>query len=83
MAPGSDEYSIGSPSVKAALLQLENGKTFSIEAINQTEKNVYVQKIILNDVSINHPFLKHTDIMNGGKLVFVMGDKPNKKLFLK
>jgi predicted alpha-1,2-mannosidase len=83
VAPGSDEYSIGSPSVKSALLQLENGKTFSIEAVNQSDKNVYIQKIMLNNVAINRSYLKHAEIMDGGKLVFVMGAAPNKKLFSK
>ena len=83
VAPGSDEYSIGSPLVKSALVQLDNGKTFSVEATNQSDKNVYVQKITLNGSAVNSPFIKHADIMNGGKLVFVMGPKPNKNLFVK
>lgn len=83
VAPASDEYSIGSPLVKSALLQLDNGKTFSVEAVNQNEKNIYIQKITMNGAVINKPFIKHTDIMNGGKLIFVMGAKPNKNLFVK
>ncbi len=83
VAPGSDEYSIGSPAVKSAALHLDNGKTFSIEATNQSEKNIYLQKIMLNGVPVNRPFIKHADIMNGGKLVFTMGAKPNKNLFTK
>lgn len=80
VAPGSDEYSIGSPVVKTAELHLENGKTFSIEAKNQSDKNIYIQKMELNGKPLNQFTLKHQDIMNGGKLVFVMGPKPNKKL---
>lgn len=80
VAPGSDSYSIGSPLVKTAELHLENGKTFSIEAKNQSDKNIYVQKMELNGKPLNEFTLKHQDIMNGGKLVFVMGSKPNKKL---
>lgn len=80
VAPGSDSYSIGSPLVKTAELHLENGKTFSIEAKNQNDKNIYVQKMELNGKPLNQFTLKHQDIMNGGKLVFVMGSKPNKKL---
>ncbi|MCO4292479.1 GH92 family glycosyl hydrolase [Solitalea sp. MAHUQ-68] len=79
VAPGSDEYSIGSPVVKSAELQLENGKTFSIATVNQSEKNVYVQKIELNGKPLTGYALKHADIMNGGKLVFYMSAKPKKK----
>ena len=48
VAPGSDRYSIGSPLVKSASILLENGKTITIEVKNQSEKNIYVQKIMLN-----------------------------------
>ncbi|POY36683.1 sugar hydrolase [Solitalea longa] len=78
VAPGSDEYSIGSPAVKSAELQLENGKTFSIATVNQSEKNVYVQKIELNGKPLTGYTVKHSDIMNGGKLVFYMSAKPKK-----
>ncbi|MDF2189802.1 GH92 family glycosyl hydrolase [Paraflavitalea sp. CAU 1676] len=79
VAPGSDQYAIGSPAVDGATIQLENGKTFVIEAQNQGDKNVYVQKMILNGQPLNRLFLTHSDITNGGKLVFVMGEKPKKK----
>ena len=80
VAPGSTDYAIGSPAVDGAVIQLENGKRFSVEVKNQSDKNVYVQKIMLNDKPLDRLFLSHTDIMNGGKIVFFMSDKPNKKL---
>jgi putative alpha-1,2-mannosidase len=52
VSPGSDEYQIGSPSVKNATLNLENGKSFEIEAKNQSDKNVYIEKIELNGKAI-------------------------------
>lgn len=79
VAPGSDQYSIGSPAVDGAIIQLENGKSFVIEAQNQSDKNVYVQKMILNGQPLNRLYLTHSDITDGGKLVFVMGEKPKKK----
>lgn len=79
IAPGSDVYQIGSPAVKSAVIQLENGNTFQIEAQNQSDKNVYVQKITLNGQPLTNWLLPHKDIMQGGKLVFVMGSKPKRK----
>ena len=76
VAPGSDEYAVGSPLIKTAVLKLENGKTLTIEAQNQAEKNVYVEKVTINGEPLNRPFLTHAEIMNGGKLTFVMSDKP-------
>ncbi|MES2457270.1 MAG: GH92 family glycosyl hydrolase [Bacteroidota bacterium] len=75
VAPGSDVYSIGSPSVKSAVLSLENGKTFSVEAINQSDKNVYVSKVTLNGKVLTDWTIKHSDITAGGKLVFTMTAK--------
>ncbi len=78
IAPGSDEYSIGSPLIQKAILNLENGKIFEIKSQNQSEKNVYVEKIELNGKEIKNFTLKHSEIMNGGKLVFYMSNQPNK-----
>lgn len=78
IAPGSEDYAIGSPAVNNAVLTLENGKNFEIEAVNQSPENVYVQKILLNGKEIKNFTLKHSDIMNGGKIVFYMNNKPKK-----
>ncbi|RZK80784.1 MAG: glycoside hydrolase family 92 protein [Pedobacter sp.] len=79
VAPGSDEYSLGSPAVKNAALTLENGKTFTVEAINQSDKNVYVSKVLLNGKPVTNHKIKHAEIMNGGKLTFYMTGKPKTK----
>lgn len=73
VAPGSDHYDLGSPSVTKAVLQLENGKTFTIETKNQSDRNVHVQKTVLNGQTLNRLYLTHSEIMNGGTLVFYMG----------
>ena len=75
VAPASDEYAIGSPAIEHAVLNLENGKQFTIEVKNQGDKNVYVKKIELNGKPHNRLFLKHSDIMNGGTIVFHMSAK--------
>lgn len=82
VAPASGEYAIGSPLVKAATIQLENGKTFSVEVKNQSGQNIYLQQVLLNGAPLRKPFIQHADIMKGGKIVFVMGAQPNKALFL-
>ncbi|MDR6761606.1 putative alpha-1,2-mannosidase [Flavobacterium sp. 2755] len=79
VAPGSDEYALGSPLVKKAIFNLENGKNFEVETVNQSDKNVFVSKVLLNGKEISRPFLKHADVINGGKITFYMSAKPNKK----
>ena len=78
VAPGSEEYALGSPAVKSATVQLENGKTFTVQAINQSDKNVYVQKVLLNGKKVPDHKIRHSDIVNGGTLVFYMSSKPGK-----
>jgi len=78
VAPGSDIYSLGSPLVNNAVINLENGKTFTVEAIKQSDKNVYVEKVLLNGKEITDHKIKHADITNGGKLSFYMSSKPKK-----
>ena len=75
VAPGSDQYAIGSPAVDQAVINLENGKTFTINTKNQSPKNVYVQKIVLNGKVLDGYFITHEDIMSGGEITFYMGSK--------
>jgi len=78
VAPGSDAYSLGSPLVSNAVINLENGKTFTVEALKQSDKNVYVEKVLLNGKEITNHQIKHADITNGGKLTFYMSAKPKR-----
>jgi predicted alpha-1,2-mannosidase len=76
VAPGSPDYALGSPAVRSGVIHLENGKTFTVEAKNQSDKNVYVKKVLLNGKRIDNHTINHNDIINGGKLVFYMSAKP-------
>lgn len=76
VAPASDQYQLGSPAIKSAVLKLENGKTLTIEAQNQSDKNVYVKKVSVNGKELNRSYITYSEIMNGGKIVFQMSDKP-------
>ena len=78
VTPGSGEYAIGSPFFNSIKIQLPNGKTFSVLAKNCSKKNKYIQSASLNGKALNRAFISHTDIVQGGKLYLVMGDRPNK-----
>lgn len=80
VAPGSDQYSIGSPSVISAKMAFENGKELEIKTINQSSKNVYIQSITLNGKKINRLYLTHSELINGGLLEYKLGSRPNKKI---
>jgi len=76
---GSGEYAIGSPFFTKITIRLESGKTFTVNAMNCSRKNKYIQSAELNGNNLTHAFIKHTDIINGGTLNFIMGDRPNKE----
>ena len=73
--PGSDEYAIGSPLIKKAIIRLTAETNLEIEAIGQSETNIYVKNIILNGNEIEGPNLKYSELIKGGKLEFIMSDK--------
>jgi len=78
VTPGQDIYVFGSPLFEKAIINLENGKQFIIEAKNVSDKNIYIQSASLNGNNHTGSYLKHQDIINGGTLVFEMADQPNK-----
>lgn len=79
VCPGSDYYAIGSPVARKAEMHLSNGKTFTMIARNQSDKNIYIQTVILNGKKWNSPFLPYGAIKNGGTIIFTMGPKANKR----
>jgi len=74
--PGSPYYAIGSPLVKEAVIHLANGKTLLIKAINQSEENIYVKRVTVNGKVISGNILSHSDIINGGEIIFEMTNRP-------
>jgi predicted alpha-1,2-mannosidase len=78
VCPGSEYYAIGSPVVKNAIIYLENGKKLTIEAQNQDHENIYIQKLLINDKPVDRNYILHSELMNGGKILFILGKNPNK-----
>jgi predicted alpha-1,2-mannosidase len=76
--PAQGIYNIGSPYFDKVALHLENGKTFTIEAKDNSKENKYIRSIQLNGKELKRTYLKHSEIIAGGKLIFQMGDQPDK-----
>ena len=70
--PVSGELVFGAPQLPKTTLNLDNGKTFTIDAINLSEENMYIEKIELNGSIYTEKFITYDDIMNGGELTFYM-----------
>ena len=76
--PSGGRYIIGSPLFNRADLNVGNGKTFSVVARNNSDRNIYVQKAYLNGREYKKSYIDYADITAGGKLELVMGSKPSK-----
>lgn len=68
---------IGSPVFQKATVMLGNGKSLVVETKNNTSENVYIQSAEFNGQPLDNCWLYRDDLMKGGKLVFIMGNKPN------
>jgi predicted alpha-1,2-mannosidase len=76
---GIPVYTIGSPVFQKVVIKLTENKKFTIIAKNASDKNIYIQRAFLNGEPLKKPWFKHKDLMNGGTLKFIMGNKPNKQ----
>lgn len=79
VCPGMDEYVIGSPLFKKAVISLENGKKIVITSTNNRSKNPYIQSLKVNGKVYEKNYLKHETLLTGAQLEFNMSDKPNKQ----
>lgn len=75
--PADGEYAISSPIFEEVTISLQGGREFKIEAKGASKRNKYIQSATLNGKPYNRPFISHTDIVEGGILSVVMGDRPS------
>jgi len=69
----------GSPIFDKATVRLGNKKELIIATKNNSRQNIYVQSVTFNGKTINNCWLYRDQLMKGGNLTFVMGNKPNEK----
>ncbi|MEP5599472.1 MAG: glycoside hydrolase domain-containing protein, partial [Algibacter sp.] len=81
--PADGIYSISSPFIEEATIQLENNKQFIISTENQSKESFYIQSMTLNGKPYNALTITHKQILEGGELHFVLGNSPNKNLVFK
>lgn len=77
VAPAGGVYVFGSPLMNKADVNVGNGKTLSIIALNNSKKNKYIQSVKLNGNPYSKSYITHSDIVAGGTLEFVMGNTPS------
>ena len=77
--PASGNYVIGSPLFDRASIHLENGKSFTVETVNNGDQNIFIHHIELNGQPYLKSYISHADILSGGTLRITMGSVPDKK----
>ncbi|MBX2920951.1 MAG: GH92 family glycosyl hydrolase [Chitinophagaceae bacterium] len=79
VCPATDQYVMGTPLFKKAILTLENGKQFVINAPANSTQAKYIQAVQLNGKAYEKNWINHFDILKGGNMNIAMGFAPNKK----
>jgi predicted alpha-1,2-mannosidase len=76
MNASSGKYLFGTPMVDKATIKLPNGKSFAIEVKRASPASKYIQSVQLNRKTIPVKEITHLQLMQGGKLQFVLTDQP-------
>ena len=76
--PADGFYVIGTPHYEQVSIAVGDGKTFTVEAPGTSSSNKYIQSVTLNGRVLQRCFIKHSEVVAGGTLRFVMGSVPNK-----
>ena len=77
--PASGVYELGAPLFEKAVLNLPNGKQFTIVANGVSKENFYVKSVTLNQQPLAGTQITHEQIMQGGTLEFEMTNAPTSK----
>ena len=72
VCPGADEYAVGSPLFRKAVIHLENGNTIEIDAPENSSENRYVGKMAIDGKVSERPFLSYSTLLEGAKVRFEM-----------
>eukprot|EP00388_Colpodella_angusta_P043208 GDKK01058787.1.p1 GENE.GDKK01058787.1~~GDKK01058787.1.p1 ORF type:complete len:174 (-),score=34.06 GDKK01058787.1:258-740(-) len=83
LSPGGEDFLFGAPLFGSVEVDISDSgdKKLIIEAVHNSKKNVYVQKITWNGAEIAHTEngIKYSTLKEGGTLTFYMGPTPASK----
>ncbi|MBG0859362.1 MAG: GH92 family glycosyl hydrolase [Bacteroidales bacterium] len=79
VTPGTGEYVFGSPLFNKVTLKFENGRELILDAPGNSSQDIYVHNIRLNGKHIERNFIKHDELLKGGRLLFGMDSEPSYK----
>ena len=74
---GQDIYYISGPLYTKSVISLADNKKVTIEAVNASTVNIYIQSCTIDGVVWDKTWFRHSDIKNGATIHFIMGPKPS------
>jgi putative alpha-1,2-mannosidase len=77
VCPASTEYVLGSPLFDRATIHLENGGHIVIDAKENSDSNVYINKMKLNGRVYTRNYITHETLTKGARIKFYMDSNPN------
>lgn len=77
VCPASDEYVLGAPLFKNAVIHLENGKQIVIEAEDNSDINIYIGRMLLDSKEYGHNYITHKRLTEGTRMKMFMAPQPN------
>ncbi len=75
---GTPTYAIGAPYFPEMIIHLENGRRIVIHAPGVSDRNRYIQSLMLNGKPYDKAWLRHADLVDGATLDFRMGPHPSR-----
>ena len=78
VCPGTDQYVIGAPLFKKAMLHFENGKSLEIDAPGNSAENFYLNRMTVNGREYTKNYIEHNTLQAGGRIECDMAAQPNK-----
>jgi hypothetical protein len=78
IAPGRPIYDFGTPLLDDALIQLSNRNRLRIKTTRESAKSIYIDRIVFNGKELNQRFIRHEQLLEGGKLEYYLTDAPSK-----
>lgn len=77
VAPGSNEYVIGSPGSKRMAIRFEDGRELRVLAPALDARNRWITGVRLNGRPWDRGCFRHEDLAAGGEILFEMGPEPS------
>ncbi len=75
VCPCADEYAVGSPLFRKAIICLENGRDIVIDAPDNSSASRYVRRMTVGGKPLDRPFLRYSALKDGTTIRFDMTDK--------